>query len=63
MANRAILVTTSNFGADSCEFAEYKPLNLINGNNLLSLFEQHGHNFRINLKEAKKVLKARSDKI
>lgn len=62
-ANRGILVTTSNFGTDSYEFAKDKPITLINGNNLLSLFEQHGHTFKINLEEAKKILKSKSDKI
>jgi len=56
---RGILVTTSNFGAGSYEFSKDKPITLINGKNLLSLFEH----FRINLEEAKKVLKFRGDKI
>lgn len=51
-ANRGILVTTSAFGPESYEFAKGKPLTLIDGANLLALFEKHGYkHFRIDLKE------------
>jgi restriction system protein len=51
-ANRGILVTTSKFGPESYEFAKGKPLTLIDGANLLALFEKHGYkDFRIDLKE------------
>lgn len=49
-------MTTSNYGNDAYEFAKGKPLQLLNGANLLSLLEKHGHKARINIKEAKEVL-------
>ena len=53
-ATKGILVTTSDFGADSYEFVKDKPLTLINGNNLLSLLQKHNYkNVRIDLKEGK----------
>jgi len=55
-ATKGILVTTSNYGKDSYEFAKDKPITLLNGNNLLSLLEKHGHKARINIAEAKKIL-------
>lgn len=56
-ANKGILVTTSNYGSDSYKFAQEKPLTLINGNELLYLLEKHGNSARIDLKEAKEMLK------
>jgi restriction system protein len=55
-ATKGILVTTSDYGRDSYEFAKDKPLTLLNGSNLLSLLEKHGHKARINVAEAKKIL-------
>lgn len=55
-AMKGILVTTSNYGNDAYEFAKGKPLQLVNGANLLSLLEKHGHKARINIKEAKAIL-------
>lgn len=52
-ADRGILVTTSDYGADSASFAKDKPLTLINGSQLLSLLEKHGHRARIDLREAR----------
>jgi len=46
-ANRGILVTTSNFGRDSYEFALGKPISLVNGANLLHLLVKHGYHYRI----------------
>ena len=54
-AIKGILVTTSDYGKDSYEFAKDKPLTLLNGSNLLSLLEKHGHRARINIAEAKKL--------
>lgn len=51
-----ILVTTSDYGKDSYEFAKDKPLTLLNGSNLLALLEKHGHQARIDVTEAKKIL-------
>lgn len=39
-ATKGILVTTSYFGSDSIEFAKDKPLTLIDGSNLVYLFQQ-----------------------
>jgi len=55
-ANKGILVTTADYGPDAYEFAKGKPLQLLNGSNLLHLLEQQGHKARIDLKEAKKIL-------
>lgn len=55
-ANKGILVTTSDYGPDAYKFAEGKPLQLLNGSNLLHLLEQHGHKAKIDLKEAKEIL-------
>lgn len=56
-ATKGILVTTSDYGPDAYEFAKNKPLTLLSGNNLLYLLEKHGHKARIDLAEAKKILK------
>lgn len=61
-ANRGILVTTSQFGADSFNFAKDKPITLLDGGNLLSLLDQHGHKARIDLAEAKKLGLAREER-
>ncbi len=55
-ANKGILVTTADYGPDAYSFAKGKPLTLLNGSNLLHLLEKHGHKFKIDLKEAKKIL-------
>ena len=55
-ASKGILVTTANYGNDSYKFAQGKPITLLNGSNLLSLLEKHGHHARINIKEAKEML-------
>lgn len=55
-ATKGILVTTTDYGKDSYEFAKDKPLTLLNGSNLLSLLEKHGTQARINIAEAKKIL-------
>ncbi len=55
-ANKGILVTTANYGPDAYEFAKGKPLTLLEGSNLLHLLEKYGQKFKIDLKEAKKIL-------
>jgi restriction system protein len=55
-ANKGILVTTSDYGPDAYKFADDKPIQLLNGSNLLHLLEQYGHKARIDLNEAKKQL-------
>ena len=61
-ANRGILITTSDFGADSHRFVKDKPISLINGQNLLYLLEKHGYSAKIDISEAKAILKAREIK-
>lgn len=58
-ATKGILVTTADYGPEAYTFAQNKPITLLNGSNLLSLLEKHGHKSRIDLKEAKKILKDR----
>lgn len=57
-ANKGILVTTSDYGPDAYQFIRDKPLTLLNGANLLHLLQKHGHEARIDLKEAKETLSA-----
>ena len=40
-ASKGILVTTSGYGKASFEFAQNKPIELIDGGNLLYLLEEH----------------------
>ena len=54
-ANKGILVTTSDYGPDSYEFAKGKPLALMNGGNLLHLLQKHGHRAKIDIQEARKL--------
>lgn len=56
-ATKGILVSTADYGPDAYSFAKDKPLTLLNGNNLLHLLDKHGHKAKIDLKEAKKILK------
>lgn len=58
-ANKAILVTTSDYGGDSYSFAKDKPIQLLNGSHLLHyLKEELGMtDVYINLEEAKKLNK------
>jgi len=55
-ATKGILVTTATFGPDAYQFANGKPLTLLNGGNLLHLLEKHGHKAKIDLKEAKRLI-------
>lgn len=48
-AVKGILITTSYYGPEALEFAKDKPLKLINGPELLSLFNKHGYDFKIEL--------------
>jgi len=56
-ASRGILVTTSSYGADAYTFAQNSPVTLLNGSELLGLLEKHGYKFRINIAEARKLMK------
>lgn len=55
-ANKGILVTTSDYGADSYNFAKDKPITLLNGSNLLHLLEKHGRKAKIDIREAKRIM-------
>jgi len=55
-ANSGILVTTSDYGSDAYKFAKGKPINLLNGAQLLGLMRKHGYDCYINLEEAKRML-------
>jgi restriction system protein len=55
-ANRGILITTSSYGPDAYEFAKNKPLSLVDGPNLLLMFQRHGRKFRLDLAEARRLL-------
>lgn len=46
-ATKGILVTTSYYGRDSREFAKDKPITLIDGENLVHMFQKHGYNLHI----------------
>lgn len=48
-ASRGILVTTSYYGNESREFAKDKPLTLIDGANLIHMFQEYGYNVTIEL--------------
>jgi len=56
-AMKGILVATSDYGPDAYEFARDKPITLLSGANLLHMLERHGHKARIDLQEAKQILK------
>lgn len=49
-ATKGILVTTSYYGNDSREFVKDKPITLIDGANLIHMFQEHGHNVTIQLR-------------
>lgn len=59
-ATKGVLVTTSDYGPDSYNFAQGKPLVLLNGGNLLHMLARHGHKAKIDIREAKKILAAQS---
>jgi restriction system protein len=48
-ATKGILVTTSYYGRDSREFAKDKPITLIDGENLVHMFQKHGRNVHIEM--------------
>ncbi len=56
-ANRGILITTSYYGSDSYDFSKDKPISLIDGPNLLDMLSKHGKRYKIDLDEAKEILK------
>lgn len=56
-ANRGILITTSSYGPDAYEFVKNKPLSLVDGPNLLLMLQRHGKKFRLDLAEARRLLR------
>lgn len=52
-ANTGILITTSDYGHDSYEFAKDKPLKLLNSGHLLGLLQKNGVQGYIDIQEAK----------
>lgn len=54
-AMKGLLITTSHFGPEAYAFVQGKPLQLINGAELLGLLEKHGYKFRIDLDEARRL--------
>ncbi|OGS70594.1 MAG: restriction endonuclease [Flavobacteria bacterium RIFCSPLOWO2_12_FULL_35_11] len=56
-ATKGILVTTADYGPDAYEFVKGKPLTLMNGANLLYLLEKHGHQAKIDIKEARENMR------
>lgn len=56
-ATKGILVTTSSYGNDAYKFANGKPITLLNGAELLYLLGKHGYHAKIDIKEAKELLK------
>lgn len=57
-AMKGILVTTSNYGNDAYQFVKDKPITLLDGSNLLYLLEKYGYKAKIDIDEAKRILKA-----
>ncbi|GAB6280332.1 MAG: hypothetical protein STSR0007_03950 [Thermovirga sp.] len=55
-ATKGILISTSDYGPDAYEFAQGKPITLLNGSNLLHLLAKHGQHATIDLKQARKEL-------
>lgn len=56
-AIRGILVTTSDFGPASKEYAGQHNITLINGEMLVQLCRENGLNYMIDLKQAKEINK------
>jgi restriction system protein len=48
-AAKGIIVTTSHFGPDSREFAKDKPITLIDGANLVHMFQSYGRHVHLTL--------------
>lgn len=56
-ASSGILITTSDYGPDSYEFAKDKPLKLLNSGHLLALLQKNGMQGYIDIPEAKRLIK------
>jgi restriction system protein len=62
-ANRGILVTTSSFGPDAYDFAKDKPISLVDGPHLIAMLRRHGHQYRIDLVEARRLQKLENGEV
>ncbi len=51
-AVKGILVTTSHYGNEAREFAKDKPLTLIDGANLIQMFQEYGYNVKIEIQKS-----------
>lgn len=58
-AVKGILVTTSYYGPEARDFAKDKPLTLINGEQLMYLFNKHGYQVKIELQNKRNALSKR----
>lgn len=56
-ASSGILITTSDYGPDSYDFAKDKPLKLLNSGHLLALLQKNGMQGYIDLEEARRLIK------
>ena len=56
-SNSGILITTSDYGPDSYDFAKDKPLKLLNSGHLLGLLQKNGIQGYIDLEEARRIRK------
>jgi restriction system protein len=54
-AVKGILITTSYFGPEALDFVKDKPLKLINGEELIYMFNKHGYNYKIELTKKQKA--------
>lgn len=54
-AIKGILVTTSYYGKESSEFVKGKPLTLLDGNNLIQMFNDYGYKVKIELNKKDKA--------
>lgn len=54
-AVKGILITTSYYGKEALDFVKDKPLKLINGEELIYLFNKHGYNYKIELTKKQKA--------
>ena len=56
-ASSGILITTSDYGPDSYEFAKDKPIKLLNSGHLLALLQKNGIQGYIDIGEAKRAMR------
>lgn len=61
-AMKGLLLTTAHYGVESYSFVEDKPITLIDGQQLLNMLKKHGYKARIDIEEAKAILKQQEAK-